>query len=135
MKLARLDTARSLGDRRGHSADADGEPEAGQLPEIAGMADALDHRAIVLDGELVAHQGTPQSFYRLESEDGVRGRLVTMVRTPVTFVAFDLLWLDADQTPAPYFERAGPSTLITGGPIPARTTTKWLSVPVGLPSR
>ena len=36
-----------------------------QLPEVARLPDVLDRRAVVLDGELVAHQGTPRSFYRL----------------------------------------------------------------------
>lgn len=76
-----------------------------QLPEIAGLAKALDHRAVVLDGELVAHQGTPRSFYRLGPRMASRTTSARSVRTPLTFVAFDLLWLDGDWTRAPYHER------------------------------
>src|ERR671923_2439398 len=32
------------------------------VPELAGLADALGAHAVVLDGELVAHQGKPWEF-------------------------------------------------------------------------
>ena len=83
-----------------------GRDVTGQLPEIAALVEALDHRAVVLDGELVAHQGTPRSFYRLGPRMASRGASASRsVRTPLTFVAFDLLWLDGDWTRVPYHER------------------------------
>ncbi|MEA2825706.1 MAG: bifunctional non-ous end joining protein LigD [Actinomycetota bacterium] len=67
------------------------------VPELAAAAAALDGREAVLDGELIAGDGLPPSFYRLGGRMGAstalaieRGRRLT----PVTFVAFDLLWLD-----------------------------------------
>ncbi len=70
--------------------------EAG-VPELAGAALAAEGRLAVFDGELIAGDGMPTSFYRLggrmaaESARAIeRGRR----QTPVTFVAFDLLWLD-----------------------------------------
>src|SRR3954467_5242539 len=67
-----------------------------RYPEVRGIADALDRREAVLDGEVVAfdEHGRP-SFERLQGRmhltTGVeaRSRLV-----PVVYVAFDLLWLD-----------------------------------------
>jgi bifunctional non-homologous end joining protein LigD len=69
-----------------------------RYPELRRMARALgSHRAIV-DGEVVAfdEQGKPsferlQSRMHLASDSAVRRR---MKDVPVTYVAFDLLWLD-----------------------------------------
>lgn len=67
------------------------------VPELAAAAVALDGRQAVLDGELIAGDGLPPSFYRLGGRMGASGA-VAIERgrrsTPVTFVAFDLLWLD-----------------------------------------
>jgi len=88
-----------------------------QLPEVAGLPDVLDRRAVVLDGELVAHQGTPLSFYRLGPRMAARSASARSTLTPLTFVAFDLLWLDGDLTRAPYSERrAGLESLSLNGP-------------------
>lgn len=35
------------------------------VPELGDLADDVGDHSVVLDGELVAHQGTPASFYRL----------------------------------------------------------------------
>ena len=67
----------------------------GALPELAPMA-TYGH-AMVLDGELVAGDGMPPSFYRLAGRLGAsRPQAVArgMQTSPVTFVIFDLLWLD-----------------------------------------
>ena len=78
------------------------------VPELEPLGEALFGRSLVLDGELVAHHGTPSSFYR------VGGRMAAnrpgavaaaQVRTPLTFVAFDVLWCDGDVTGEPYRER------------------------------
>jgi len=74
------------------------------VPELAGLADALGGRGVVLDGELVAHAGTPSSFYRLGSRMAAR-RPALRSAVPLTFVAFDVLWLDGDVTACPYEDR------------------------------
>ena len=81
-----------------------------RYPELRRMGRALGGHRAVLDGEVVAfdEQGKP-SFERLQarmhlaSDSAVRRR---MKDTPVTYVAFDLLWLDGHSTcPLPYEER------------------------------
>ncbi|MBA2261190.1 MAG: DNA ligase D [Solirubrobacterales bacterium] len=68
-----------------------------QYPEVQRLARALGHRRAVLDGELVAfdERGLP-SFERLQrrinvTEAAARRRAKEV---PVTYVLFDLLWLD-----------------------------------------
>jgi bifunctional non-homologous end joining protein LigD len=71
-----------------------------RYPELAGLAVALEGRAAVLDGEVVAfdEQGRP-SFGRLQTRmhllagADVRSR---MIDTPVLYVLFDVLWLDGE---------------------------------------
>ena len=78
------------------------------VPELAGIAAAVEGRGVVLDGELVAHRGTPSSFYRLSGRMAARRPVAVdaaRARTPVTFVAFDVLWLDADLTALAYQDR------------------------------
>lgn len=81
-----------------------------RYPELRGITRALGSRAAVLDGEVVAfdEQGLP-SFERLQgrmhlaSDSAVRRR---MTAVPVTYVAFDLLYLDGHVLMAlPYSER------------------------------
>jgi bifunctional non-homologous end joining protein LigD len=81
-----------------------------RYPEVRGMALALGARRLVLDGEVVAFdpEGRP-SFERLQS----RMHLSTDARVqrrmrdiPVTYVAFDLLWLEGRSTLGlPYRDR------------------------------
>lgn len=78
-------------------------------PELAGIAGALAGRSVVLDGELVAHHGTPSSFCRLSGRMAAR-RSATLAahanQTPLTFVAFDVLYLDGeDMTRQRYCDR------------------------------
>lgn len=73
-------------------------------PELAGLADVVGDHAVVLDGELVAHSGTPSSFYRFGSRMAAR-RPALRSAVPLTFVAFDVLWLDGDVTPCRYEHR------------------------------
>lgn len=70
-------------------------------PELAPLADALDGRRAILDGEIVAldSHGRP-SFQLLQGRfsltDGARrDRLVAA--SPVTLMIFDLLWLDGEK--------------------------------------
>jgi bifunctional non-homologous end joining protein LigD len=79
-------------------------------PELRGMAAALGSRRVVLDGELVAldAEGRP-SFGELQSrmhvtDDRAVRRLTAS--TPVTYLAFDLLYLDGRSLlDTPYAER------------------------------
>lgn len=87
-------------------------------PELAGLA-ALP--GAVVDGEIVVLAAGVPSFEalaeRMHVRDGARARLLA-ARSPVTFVAFDLLVLDGvDLTRRPYDERrAALATL----PLPER---------------
>ena len=81
-----------------------------RYPEIGGLADGAGARNLLLDGEVVAFDpGGRPSFERLQSRmhlasDGaVRHRMLDI---PVTYVVFDLLWLEGDSTmPLPYRDR------------------------------
>jgi bifunctional non-homologous end joining protein LigD len=78
------------------------------VPELHALSETVAGRTVVLDGELVAHKGTPSSFYRLSGRMAARRPVAVDTarrRTPATFVAFDVLWLDGDVTGAPYRER------------------------------
>jgi bifunctional non-homologous end joining protein LigD len=73
-----------------------------RYPELRRLGEALGTRDVVLDGEIVAfdESGRP-SFERLQQRmhvegDGTIRRLVGEV--PVTYVMFDILWLDGHST-------------------------------------
>lgn len=80
-----------------------GRPVWDTVPELAGLLDGVARPSVVLDGELVAHSGSPSSFYRLGRDGGPALRSAV----PLTFVAFDVLWLDGDVTGCPYEHRRG----------------------------
>jgi bifunctional non-homologous end joining protein LigD len=85
---------------RGHDA-------APRYPELAGLADAVGRPAVV-DGEVAVLDADGRSdFGRLQRRMHVvdaQGDL--QVSDPVTFLAFDLLWLDGnDVTGVPYLDR------------------------------
>ena len=85
-----------------------GRTVTGSVPELGGLAEALFGRSVVLDGELVAHRGTPSSFYRVGGRMAAKRPVaieVARARTPLTFVAFDVLWLDGDVTGERYEDR------------------------------
>lgn len=87
--------------RNGHDVTA-------SVPELVGLREHFLGRSVVLDGELVAHKGTPSSFYRLSGRMGAKRASAiesARLRTPATFVAFDVLWHDGDVTAEPYKER------------------------------
>lgn len=87
--------------RNGHDVTA-------SVPELGSLSDLFFGRSVVLDGELVAHTGTPSSFYRLSGRMAARRAIAVATarsRTPATFVAFDVLWVDGDVTRASYRER------------------------------
>src|SRR3954454_13540488 len=73
------------------------------VPELTeNVPTGLRGHEVVLDGELVAGGGTGSDFYRLRPRLASRDRR----RCQVTFVAFDVLWLDgADTCRLPYAKR------------------------------
>lgn len=91
---------------------------AGWFPELAQLADALGDHACVLDGEVVAFDGTGRpSFEALQHRMSNRARR-PRGGAPVTYLAFDLLWLDGRLlTGLPYAKRrALLEGLEVGGP-------------------
>jgi bifunctional non-homologous end joining protein LigD len=86
-----------------------GEDITQRYPELEGLAADVGRRAI-LDGEIVAFddQGRP-SFQRLQARMGLTSPIQVSRRasdTPVTYVAFDVLYLDDGLTiELPYEER------------------------------
>ena len=80
-----------LTNRRGLEATA-------TFPELEGMAAALGPHQVVLDGEVVAFNEKGQtSFQRLQRRmHVVQPTPRLLAETPVSFVAFDVLWLDGE---------------------------------------
>jgi bifunctional non-homologous end joining protein LigD len=86
-----------------------GEDTTARYPELASMAAALGGRSAVLDGEVVAldEEGRP-SFQTLQRRMGLSRPEMIRLRseeTPVTYVAFDVLWLDGDSLCDQPYER------------------------------
>ena len=81
-----------------------------RYPEVRAMAEALAPQRMVLDGEVVAFdsEGRP-SFERLQSRIHLASDSAVLRRVreiPVTYVAFDLLWLNGHSALAlPYRDR------------------------------
>jgi len=80
-----------------------------RYPELAGIGAALGGRAAILDGEIVAFDeaGEP-SFGLLQRRMGLTDAARVRQRsaeTPVTYVAFDLLWLDGRSLCGQPYER------------------------------
>lgn len=101
-----------------------------QYPEVRRLSRQLGARDAVLDGELVAFDGEGRpSFSRLQqrihqtSESVVRHRMQTH---PVTYVIFDLLYLDGmDLVAEPYRRRR---ELLESAYSPGKRTGEWLKV-------
>lgn len=79
------------------------------FPELSRVATAVDHRRVVLDGEIIApaRDGLP-SFSRLQQRwpQNRRPTPELLREVPVQLVAFDVLALDGlDMRAAPYVER------------------------------
>jgi bifunctional non-homologous end joining protein LigD len=80
-----------------------------RYPELAAIGAASAGRDLILDGEVVAFDddGTP-SFGRLQRRMGLTDAIRIQRRvaeTPVTYVAFDLLWLDGQPLLGAPYER------------------------------
>lgn len=85
-----------------------GHDVTSSVPELGSLSEQFFGRSVVLDGELVAHKGTPSSFYRLSGRMAAKRPSAVDTarqRTPATFVALDVLWHDGDVTGVPYTER------------------------------
>lgn len=72
-----------------------------RYPEITEAIKTLGHESIILDGEMVVFVNGKDEFnegisYRrgLKSESKIKARMITH---PVTFMVFDILYLDGDQ--------------------------------------
>jgi bifunctional non-homologous end joining protein LigD len=79
----------------------DGTDVTSWYPEIRPLGDALAPIEVVLDGEIVAFDGTKPSkdllARRKEPKDSAAARRAAE-RTPVQFLAYDLLWLEGHST-------------------------------------
>jgi bifunctional non-homologous end joining protein LigD len=100
--LVSIDGNLTVRTRNGHNVTT-------SVPEITPMVGALEGHAVVLDGELVARQGRPFDFYGLAPRLSARAPASVArrrARMPVTFAAFDVLYLDGEiLTRQPYLER------------------------------
>ena len=80
---------------------AEGEDVTSWYPEIRPLGDALAPTEVVLDGEIVAFDGAVVSPSLLERRtlprDAAAARRAAE-RTPVQFLAYDLLWLEGHST-------------------------------------
>ena len=83
------------------SGDGKGEDVTTWYPEIRGLGPALAPTEVVLDGEIVAFDGPQPSAALLERrkapKDSAAARRAAE-RTPVHFLAYDLLWLEGHST-------------------------------------
>ncbi len=87
-----------------------GNDVTGAYPELRALDRALGSHAAILDGEIVAFDETGHpSFEALQPRMHVRGEAAVRRlahATPVTYVLFDLLWLDGHSLmDLPYIER------------------------------
>src|SRR5204863_10081988 len=85
-----------------------GRQVSDSLPELIGLAETLDGRSVILDGELVDCPDGSVDFFALAPRMLHTGRMARWAasQVPVTFVAFDLLHLDGqDLTGHPLVER------------------------------
>lgn len=77
-----------------------------QYPELEASASTLGEFDLVLDGEIVANTGSFQDTAMRGKQNKPADIARAMASTPVTFVAFDVLYLDgADQRNVPCFDR------------------------------
>ena len=96
-------------------------------PEVAGLAESLAPHSAVLDGEMVTFNERGQtSFQRLQRRMHVRQPTARLLaETPVSFVVFDVLWLDGELlVDRPQSERR---TILEGLAIKGRA---WQTAPV-----
>ena len=111
-----------------------------KYPELAGLGRALGSRSAVLDGEIVAFDGAGRpSFATLQQRMQLTSRAQArrqMAATPVTYMIFDLLWLDGHSLmELPYAERrAALAELELGGEswqTPENVARPWTGAAAG----
>ncbi|WP_250000947.1 DNA polymerase ligase N-terminal domain-containing protein [Actinoplanes sp. M2I2] len=81
--------------------NADGEDVTSWYPEVRPLGPALAPTEAVLDGEIVAFDGPAPSVTRLERRKAPKDSAAAKraaERTPVHFLAYDLLWLEGHST-------------------------------------
>ncbi|MGK5681092.1 DNA polymerase ligase N-terminal domain-containing protein [Actinoplanes sp. URMC 104] len=81
--------------------DGDGTDVTSWYPEVRALGPALAPTEAVLDGELVAFDGTLPSAALLERRKAPKDSAAAKraaERTPVHFLAYDLLWLEGHST-------------------------------------
>lgn len=77
-----------------------------RFPEVVEAAKDLGPRPIVLDGEIVAKSGSFQDTAKRDKQNKPMDIKQAMAAIPVTFVAFDMLWLaNVDLRPMTYVTR------------------------------
>ena len=81
--------------------NADGTDVTAWYPEVRPLGEALAPTELVLDGEIVAFDGTapaPELLERRKPPRDAGAARRAADRTPVQFLAFDLLWLEGHST-------------------------------------
>jgi len=77
-----------------------------EFPEVAAIADALEGRSVILDGELVCLDSDGHPNFAAIRGWLLRRRGGPRAKPPVCFMAFDLLFLDGEKVwTLPYSER------------------------------
>jgi bifunctional non-homologous end joining protein LigD len=78
--------------------EAGGDDLTSWFPEIRGLGPALAPIEAVLDGELVAFDGQRPDAQLLERRRAPKDARRAAERTPVQFLAYDLMWLEGHST-------------------------------------
>jgi bifunctional non-homologous end joining protein LigD len=91
-------TLATLGEGRTRLVSRRGRDVTEQYPELADMHELLAGENALVDGEIVALDATGRpSFERLQQRFAVaRPSRALLASVPVSFIAFDLLWLDGE---------------------------------------
>jgi ATP-dependent DNA ligase len=84
--LVTVDGAVTVHTRRGRNATS-------SFPELAGTGDAIAGRRVIPDGELLAARNGDLDFWAI----GGRWHPSESQRSPVAFLAFDILWVDGER--------------------------------------
>src|ERR1700678_3390027 len=106
----KLDGERCLAFRSGGTArlmTRNQKEDTGTYPELTGALAAQRADDFIIDGEIVAFDGSQTSFARLQQRLGVRHPgLDLLAAVPVLYYIFDVLWADGrDVRPLPLRER------------------------------
>ncbi len=109
---------------RSPCAPRNGRVVTGAVPELLALGEQLSGRTAVLDGELVVGAGMPADFYELTPRMALSPRRARS-GCRVTFVAFDLLYLDGQSLCSlPYVPDAAATAALTSS-CRERAGTSW----------